>query len=74
MTTTDCDLPEESKRLLQALQFRDAGLAEAAAVLQRERDVIAAEWTRAVGRVKATAPSGYELGPSFTYVKKSDQT
>lgn len=66
-------VPEDAKRTLQALQLRDAGLADAAALIQKERDAIAAEFNRTVARIQAAAPAGYELGPQLTYVKKPEK-
>lgn len=61
-----------ARQVLQALADRERGLADAMAVLQKERDAVTAEWTRTVARLRTEAPAGMELAPQLThYIKRS---
>ena len=66
-------IPDDVKRTLLAMQQREAGLADAMTVLQKERDAIIAEWNRSIARLQAAAPAGYELSPLLIYVKKKEE-
>jgi len=60
-------VPDDAKKLLADLQAVDAGYVRAIAVLQKERDALAAEFTRTVNRLQVP---GYDLTPALTYVPK----
>lgn len=69
----DQPIPADADRAVRALVQRDGGIADAMAILQKERDAITAELNRMIARLQAAAPAGFELGPQLTYVRKKGQ-